>query len=43
MLVAAILTISILLQVTAALLALRLIRVTQAKPAWVLIAAAVSR
>jgi len=42
MLVAAILTLSILLQVTAALLALRLIRVTQAKPAWVLIAAAIS-
>jgi PAS domain S-box-containing protein len=42
MLVAAILTLSILLQVAAALLALRLIRVTQAKPAWVLIAAAIS-
>ena len=42
MLVAAILTLSILLQVVAALLALRLIRVTQAKPAWVLIAAAIS-
>ncbi|MEJ2070200.1 MAG: GAF domain-containing protein [Syntrophobacterales bacterium] len=42
MLVAAILTLSILLQVTAALLALRLIRVTQAKSAWVLIAAAIS-
>jgi PAS domain S-box-containing protein len=40
--VAAILTLSIILQVTAALLALRLIRVTQAKSAWVLIAAAVS-
>ena len=42
MVVAAILTLSILLQVTAALLALRLIRVTQAKSAWVLIAAAIS-
>ncbi len=38
----AILTLSILLQVTAALLALRLIRVTQAKSAWVLIATAIS-
>jgi PAS domain S-box-containing protein len=37
-----ILTLSILLQVTAALLALRLIRVTQAKSAWVLIATAIS-
>lgn len=42
MLVATILTLSILLQVTAALLALRLIRVTQAKSAWMLIAAALS-
>jgi PAS domain S-box-containing protein len=42
MLMAVILTLSILLQVTAALLALRLIRLTQAKSAWVLIAAATS-
>lgn len=42
MLVAAILSLAIILQVTAALLALRLIRVTQARSAWLLIAAAVS-
>jgi len=42
MLVAAILIVSIVLQVTAALLALRLIRVTQAKLAWILIAAAIT-
>jgi PAS domain S-box-containing protein len=42
MLVIGILTLSILLQITAAFLALRLIRVTQAKSAWVLIAGAIS-
>jgi PAS domain S-box-containing protein len=42
MLVATILTLSILLQVTAALLALRLMRVTRVKSAWVLVAAAIS-
>lgn len=42
MLVISILTLSILLQVAAALLALRLIRVTQVKTAWVLIAVAIS-
>jgi PAS domain S-box-containing protein len=42
MLVIGILTLSILLQITAAFLALRLIRVTQAKAAWVLIAGAIS-
>jgi len=42
MLVIGILTLSILLQITAALLALRLMRVTQVKSAWVLIAAAIS-
>jgi PAS domain S-box-containing protein len=42
MLVIGILTLSILLQIAAALLALRLIRVTQAKTAWVLIAGAIS-
>jgi PAS domain S-box-containing protein len=42
MLVGAILIFSILLQLTAALLALRLIRVTQAKLAWILIAAAIT-
>jgi len=42
MLVTAILTLSILLQVTAALLALRLMRLTHARIAWLLIAAAIA-
>lgn len=42
MLIIVILALAIIVQVTAALLALRLIRVTQAKTAWLLIAAAVS-
>jgi PAS domain S-box-containing protein len=42
MLVISILTLSIFLQITAAILALRLMRVTQAKSAWVLVAAAIS-